>query len=200
MNDNCGDALALSLNFSLSCETSLNATTTGATPSIPAVAGCIGTADDDVWFRFTALNPRHRLKITGATGAIMMQVFSGTCGNFVSLGCEEGANGELEQQYENLTPSVTYYVRVYTKANGTFTNFNICLGTPPPPPANDACADADTLVVNTDLSCSAIWSGGTFGGLPTTPAPGSCVGFDDDEVWFQFDAIDSIQRITLTSG
>ena len=200
VNDNCGDALALSLNFSLSCETSLNATTTGATPSIPAVAGCIGTADDDVWFRFTALNPRHRLKITGATGAIMMQVFSGTCGNFVSLGCEEGANGELEQQYENLTPSVTYYVRVYTKANGTFTNFNICLGTPPPPPANDACADADTLVVNTDLSCSAIWSGGTFGGLPTTPAPGSCVGFDDDELWFQFDAIDSIQRITLTSG
>src|SRR6476469_6255405 len=53
VNDNCSGAT--SLTSSTTCTSSTSSSLVGATNSNVAVNSCVGTADDDVWFKFAAL-------------------------------------------------------------------------------------------------------------------------------------------------
>jgi len=89
----------------------------GATNSGIAVAPCTGTADDDVWYKFTA--PYSYATITlGNLGSSLvssgarMQIFSGTCGGaFTSIGCSGTGN---VINVTGLVPTNVYYIRVYS--------------------------------------------------------------------------------------
>src|SRR5690606_16233815 len=99
-----------------------------------------------------------------------------------------------------LTVGNTYYVRVYSwtsLANQT-SNFDICIGTPPPPPANDECADATAVPVNPDLDCAQFVTGTVYSA--TASAEGStCSGTEDDDVWFSFVATSTSHTINLNN-
>ncbi|MBK9336171.1 MAG: PPC domain-containing protein [Lewinellaceae bacterium] len=194
-NDACANAVALTVNPDLECSVALNATTIDATASVPAISGCSGTADDDVWFSFVATGPSHRVKITNGTQSLVLQVFSGTCGSLVSLVCNDAFSGNLEQQVNNLTAGTTYYLRVYTRNNLAFTNFTICVGTPPPAPANDECAGAVALTVNPNLDCGTVLNTTTSGGLQSQAG---CSGTADDDVWYKFVATGPSHRVKIT--
>lgn len=114
-NDECSGSIILTPGT-----TQTGATLANATPSASISVGCAtGTPDDDVWFHFVpvrsyatvTVNANSVLNHSGA----MIQVFSGTCGSLVSIGC-----GEDAVNLSSLNTSQTYYVRVYSKgANGT---------------------------------------------------------------------------------
>ena len=77
--------------------------------------------------------------------------------------------------------------------------FDICVSTPPPPPANDNCAGAIALTVNPDYLCGSVTSGAvqsaTASGISST-----CGGTPDDDVWFSFVATSTQHRISILNA
>lgn len=173
------------------CSSPTSGTTVGATQTI---AGCLGTADDDVWYSFVATSTTHEITVDGATGFdAVVQLFSGSCSTLVSLGCQDQTlDGGIETIYATgLTIGATYTIRVYDWYSGPQGNFTICVTEGTPPPSNDICSSAIPLSVNS--SCS--YTSGTSEGA--TQSYTGCAGTADDDVWFSFVATNSVQTITV---
>lgn len=90
-------------------------TTTGATQSLPG-ADCStdDTADDDIWFRFTATNQPARIVVGHGTADLTLELFSGTPGNLTSMACSDNI-----LVLPALTSGQDYYVRLYSWRNTT---------------------------------------------------------------------------------
>jgi len=106
----------------------------GATASTPAT-GCSGTANDDVWFSFTATQISHVITVDGAPNFnAVVELLGGACGGLTNLACADlTSNGGVETlTFNNLVAGNTYYIRVYDYDNnvpGDF-EFNICVTSP----------------------------------------------------------------------
>lgn len=189
-SDNCATATPLSVSSGCA---PVNGTTTGATAS--QYTGCVGNADDDVWYQFVATATSHIVTVTPSGGMDpVLQLFSGTCNSLVTLSCQDaGFSGQSENVYPaGLTIGSTYLVRVYNYGTGAGTgNFTICVTDPPPAPSNNFCGNAIALTV--DASCTAT-SGTTAG---ATQSYAGCVGTSDDDVWFKFVATNTTATITV---
>lgn len=124
-NDNCSGAIVLTPGASCvtTAGTSLNGT--------QSLAGCTGTADDDVWYSFVATGSTHYVTVApSATYNAVVEVFSGTCGSLTSLQCiNAGGQGVTENvPLTGLTAGQTYYIRVYHNGTGSGSNtFTICV-------------------------------------------------------------------------
>jgi gliding motility-associated-like protein len=201
-NDNCTGAIPLTVNPSFVCTASTLGTTVSATASTAPAPTCAATGvNDDVWFSFVATNTSHAISLTNVTGLttnMAMSVYSGTCASLVHVQCSDPDNMTLI----GLTAGQTYYVRVWTVVTtpGSFANFTICVGTPPPPPANDNCASAVGLTVNTNLACAITTTGTTASATPSVATAPTCgAGGVNDDVWYSFVATGNLHTITLTN-
>lgn len=195
-NDNCAGATTLTVNPTAACTVTTSGTTIGASQS---QAGCTGTADDDVWYRFTATGTTHGISVTTPTMDAVFQVFSGTCAATVSLSCIDAvfSSGTEQTVLNGLTPGATYFIRVYSWANGTGQGtFTICVNTIVSP-ANDNCAGAAAATVNSGNTCTTSVSGTTIG---ATSSQIGCAGNADDDVWYQFVATGQLHTVTVTPG
>ncbi|MBK9514340.1 MAG: T9SS type A sorting domain-containing protein [Flavobacteriales bacterium] len=168
-NDECAAAVNLTVNADYDCGAVTAGTIASATASAEANS-CFGTDDDDVWYTFTATSTAHRvslINITGSTSDMYMAISSGSCGSLTNVLCSDPETANLT----GLTIGAPYTVRVYTytATAGQTSSFNICVGTQPPPPANDLCANA------IPVSCNSITAGTTSGGS-TTGAPALTCG------------------------
>ncbi|UKN01148.1 T9SS type A sorting domain-containing protein [Paracrocinitomix mangrovi] len=196
-NDDCTGATPLTVNPDDNCGTTTAGTIESATASSQA-SGCSGTADDDVWFSFTATSTTQYidlLNVSGSTTDLYHSVYSGTCG---SIGSPISCSDPNSSTVSGLTVGNTYYVRVYswTSTTGQTTDFDICIGTPPPPPPNDDCTGAISLPVNPDDNCGST-TAGTIGGATQSSQTNDCGGTADDDVWFSFTATSTTQYIDL---
>ena len=135
-NDNPCTAAALTVNPTFACAAQTAGTLVGATATTGvATAPCYGTPNDDVWFTFTATGPVHRISLNNILNTptdLYISVYSGTCGALTNIACSDPETLTLT----NLTAGTTYWVRVYSYTNSAAptTTFNVCVGTPPPPP------------------------------------------------------------------
>jgi hypothetical protein len=131
-NDECANATTLSINSNTTCSLFTNGNVINATQSLPTNT-CVGTANDDVWFKFTATSSTHLISLinfTAGTTDLVHSVYSGTCGALTILYCSD-PNSSVAS---NLTVGQTYYIRIYTwtaTSNQTST-FQVCIGTPTP--------------------------------------------------------------------
>ncbi|QEE49810.1 T9SS type B sorting domain-containing protein [Flavobacterium alkalisoli] len=202
-NDECADATVLTVNPTNICTVTTPGTINGGSASAETTT-CTGTPNDDVWFTFVATNTSHiidLINITGGTTNLVHVVYEGTsCGTMTQLYCSDPNTSTAT----GLTVGNTYYVRVYswTSAANQTTAFDVCLGTPPPPPANDECATATSVPVNSDLSCAQFVTATIYSATGSAEA-NTCTGVDDDDVWFSFEATSTSHTINLnniTSG
>jgi gliding motility-associated-like protein len=188
-SDNC--SFATTLSVTAGC-TPVSGTTAGATASI---SGCVGNADDDVWYKFVATSTSHQITVTAsASFDPVVQMFSGTCSTLTTLYCQDlGFNGGNENIYATgLTIGTTYTIRVYHYSAGSGSStFTICVTTPPAPPSNNNCSGATPLTVNAACTNTASTSVGA------TQSSTGCAGPADDDVWFSFVATNSVQTITV---
>ncbi len=201
-NDECLNAVALTVNPNLLCGVVTAGTTVSATPSntLPTpTCGATGI-NDDVWFSFVATNAAHRVSLLNVTGVVtdmVMNIYSGTCGSLTQVICSDPDVVNLT----GLTIGTTYYVRVYTftATVGSTASFNICVGTPPPPPANDECLNAVALTVNPDYNCGVVTAGTTLSATPSNTLPTPTCGATgiNDDVWFSFVATNTAHRVSL---
>lgn len=189
LNDPCSGAFTVPVNPTLVCTDTAPGTIYSATAS-PEASTCLGTEDDDIWYTFVATNTTHRisiLNIVGGTTDLVHAFYSGAnCGALTQMYCsdpnESWANGLVVGQ--------TYYIRIYswTATAGQTSAFNVCVGTPPPPPANDECAGAITAPVNPTMICEDVVNG-SVQSATASPEANTCGNTaDDDDVWFEFTA------------
>ncbi len=145
-NNDCANAQPVGVNPDLSCTTTVAGTIESATASGEDESTCSGTEDDDVWFSFVATATSHTISlinIANGTTDLYHSVWSGTCGSLTNILCSDPntstANG--------LTIGTTYLLRVYswTATTGQTTDFDVCIGTLPAPPVNNACGGAITI-------------------------------------------------------
>lgn len=133
-NDNCATATTVTQEANGSC-TTITSTVAGATSS--GIANCTGTADDDVWFQFTATNSTAIInRTTSGSWDSGIEVFASTGaapGSCIgaSLGCQDA---ESAFTVSGLTVGMNYYVRVYSWASGytpSPATFTFCVTSPP---------------------------------------------------------------------
>jgi len=154
-NDDCSGAIALTVNPDASCASFVSSTLVGATASAVDATSCGGTEDDDVWFSFVAENAIHTINLSNVAGSTTDLYHSLWTGDCASLSLVPGTCSDPNNSTPTgLVVGQTYYVRVYsfTATALQTTTFDICIGTPPPPPANDDCTGAIELLA----------TGGTF--------------------------------------
>ncbi len=200
VNDDCSGAIALTVNPDYNCGSVTAGTVAGATPSNTDTTSCFGSADDDVWFSFVATATSHKISLLNVTGSVTDMYHSLWTGNCGALTLVPGSCSDPNTSSPyGLVVGQTYYVRVYTytATGGQNTTFNICIGTPPPPPANDECTGAIALTVNNDLACGSVTPGTVAGATPSNTDTTACFGAEDDDVWYSFVATATTHRISL---
>lgn len=129
-NDNCSSAITAPVNTGLTCTNTISGTTVGATQSM---VGCVGNADDDVWYKFVATSTSHTITVsTGTIRDIVFQVLS-NCSASNSLACIDNTVGTSAETttINSLTVGSTYYIRIYSYSNGSNQGtFTLCITTP----------------------------------------------------------------------
>ena len=88
-------------------------------------------------------------------------------------------------------------VFVTNEQNGNCVISSPTLGLLGCPPANDECANALVATVNAGSTCDATTPGTILAASPSNVPAGSCGGNPNDDVWFQFTALNEVQLISL---
>jgi trimeric autotransporter adhesin len=197
-NDECAGAIVLTSG--VTC-TNTSGTLDLATPSVVPL-GCfaIGTYYD-VWYSFVATGTTHTITLNGLGAnftAPRIQVYTGTCGALVTIGCAV-APATIHIQ-TGLTIGTTYYVRIANfginpSGTGSVANFNICVTGNPAPPSNDLCTGA--IGLTSGATCSNI--SGTLINATATAGLAACGNAASPDVWFSFVAQSTYPIITLGS-
>jgi hypothetical protein len=125
-NNDCSNAMQLT---SGSTCTNTAATLANATAS-PSITGCSSSGKPDVWFKFTATQASHKIKVEGSGNFDpVIQVLNGGC-TAASLACvDDNWNTNEEVILNQLTTGQTYFFRVYhySSTPTTAPNFNVCI-------------------------------------------------------------------------
>jgi Ig-like domain CHU_C associated/PKD domain/Secretion system C-terminal sorting domain/Fibronectin type III domain len=171
-NDDVAGALNLTINSTCNPTNSVLPTTLGATPSasVPVCSAATpGTADDDVWYKFTTpaqAGLTYTVAVTGiSTYNPVLQLFTGTPAALTAVTCLNGTNNGGTENYTAILPAnATYFVRVYHSGpGGANGNFNVCVTVAPPvcavyageTPANNASVATSTATMRWRASAGA---------------------------------------------
>ena len=204
-NDECAAAIELTVNEDLACGTVTPGTVAGATASNTDTTACGGSEDDDVWFSFVAADTTQRISLTNVVGSSSTDMFHSLwTGGCDGLTLVPGSCSDSDvSNPTGLIVGETYYIRVYTYTNvgGQDTTFNLCVGTNPPPPVNDECADAIVLTPGGNFAANALVTTNA-GATNSTSITGSCQANSVSNVWYTFEvpASGSITIETQVSG
>jgi len=200
-NEDCATAVSLTVNTDLSCGVTTAGTTLGATASNIPAGTCTGNPDDDVWYKFVATSTSHLVTLsnvistgTSSSTSLYTQVFTGSCATPVSIKCGTTNSTSVT----GLTIGETYLVRVYNSNGAGYSNsFNICVGTPPPPPSNDECAGATSLTVGGSFATAAVnaTNAGATTNITSTCQPTNSA----NNIWFTV-VIPASGNVTIETG
>ncbi len=198
VNDSCNGAIML--NVGAVCDF-ISGTVAGSTEQGPPDT-CLSYPSSsayDVWYSFIATATNNTITVQGSSSFDAVIELKDGC-NGTTIGCSDNTGSEgIELVTGNgLTIGNTYYIRVYAygSAQPSTLDFNICVSIPPPPPANDDCANSITLTANS----TCISTSGTVTGATQSAAPDTCAGFYSSaayDVWYKFVAVASNQTITV---
>ncbi|QXP58244.1 T9SS type A sorting domain-containing protein [Olleya sp. HaHaR_3_96] len=198
-NDNCDAAISLTVNGDLMCGEVLSGTNVNATESLEMETSgeVTGTPYTDVWFSFEATSSFHFVSltnivaVTGTTTDMGMALYDATSGCGASLEAPLTDSDPNSFTVSNLTIGTTYLLRVYgwsnTQSASAQTTFDVCVGTPPAPPENDACVDATPVsMFNNGDQQDASAATNNDGFIAET----GC-GSANDGVWYTFVVVDA---------
>jgi len=151
-NDDCVNAQPLTTGAFGSC-TFTGGTTQCAAPT-SGNPGCVSTfaTFNDVYYSFVAGASSANVNVTNVTGTVSAWTVYDACGGTQVL-CTTTTGSNVT--VNGLTSGNTYVLRVLTLASATF---NVCVSNGPPPPANDACANAIAIGCNSQTNGTTVLS------------------------------------------
>jgi len=130
-NDNCNQALALGNVSNAICSGMQMNSTACATPSNiqPTCFSSFNTLND-VWYTFVPVDGDIELVMNASASTdIGVAVYSGTCGNLISVFCVANASSVGGTVVEGLNAGTTYYLQFFSLQNASG-NFTFCLSNP----------------------------------------------------------------------
>lgn len=139
VNDECADAVQLTVQSGTGPLDFTYASTFGATQSATA---CLGGTNDDVWFHFTATATDVLLRVNPI--AVRHELYTGSCGALVSVSCGGVTFGQL--RWAGLTVGTDYIFRLWTSSTTQEELLRVALSNVP---SNDECAAAIPLIPST---------------------------------------------------
>lgn len=181
VNDNSVGAIDVPINSGTTCTTTTTGTSIGATQTLAAQL-FYGTADDDVWYKFTSTASSLDFSVSRVTiGDLVWELYNSS---LVSLGVIDAYTTSPETA--SLTGSIigdVYYIRVYSYAStvGSRGTFTICITTPTQPPSNDNASGSITLIIN-DPYITGTNDGSTASVTAPTPTGPAYYGAD---IWYK---------------
>lgn len=198
VNDSYTGAIPLSVGSSCTYTTgntyfALNTATCSTAPACTGALLGAGNPDDDVWYRFTTgpsqTSATVQVNSLGTMDAVF-QVFSGTCGSFSQITCQNSSAAGGFETSGSLTvlANTTYYVRVYDYA--TFAGSN----NPTNPDAFQICVTGATGndCAGSGLVCSTTQISHTNTGGTGTQEFGTgswgCLFGEHNSAWYLFKA------------
>ncbi len=203
-NDACANAIALPVASGAVCETPVFGTTQNAAASPFGTPTSYYAPYEDVWYTFTATQANQIVTVNEVFDAaqinfsnVTVETYTGGCGNLVSMNRSADIYHEGSLVFNALTAGQTYYVRLSKLLSNTNppVQFNICVTSPPPPP-NDECTRAQSIIPDAALDCSGQVSGSLLG---ATSSGADCQAGAVNDVWYQFTAASPSQRVKLLS-
>ncbi len=189
-NNNCTGATEL-----LASAGQQNGRTVDASQSL-APSTCLGSSDDDVWFKFSMVAGLDSVKVTpvGLFNPVV-ELRSGTCAASTAVRCSNSVSSSATEKIfvGDLTEGNTYYVRVYSFGTGAGSEgtFQIQLLQGANQPANDECTAPITI------SFGGVTNGSNTNATETIPAV-SCGGSTStvaNDVWYSFTKTDQIDSV-----
>lgn len=181
-NNNCVSATEL-----LPSAGPQNGRTIDASQSLPPSPSCLGSSDDDVWYKFSMVAGLDTVKVTpiGFFNPVV-ELRTGTCVSSTSVRCSNGGlSSSIEKIFVgDLTEGNTYFIRVYSFGNGVGSegSFQIQLMQEVSLPANDECTSPVAI------GFGSITNGSNTNATQTIPAV-SCGGSTSTiakDVWYSF--------------
>ncbi len=154
MNDFCANAIHINTTNGANCSGSIAGNSQGAT----GTGGCNGgSADDDVWFWFTASDTLHQIQLSNTSiSTPIIEIFNLDCSGS-QFACFQGVHFVSS----NFIIGQKYYIRIYSNADQVgMGSFNICISEPP---VNIFCKNATRLMVNQDTACTLFYTGNSVG-------------------------------------
>ncbi|MCB0687460.1 MAG: hypothetical protein KDC53_13085 [Saprospiraceae bacterium] len=130
--------------------TSLNATET--------YPGCVGTADDDVWYKFVATNESAIIEVQGnGTYDAVLEFYSDPLAEPLSCTNQTLGGGLESYMATNLIPGNLYYYRIYDYCPYTISpsdwTFTTCVYGGVSVPTNDECSGAIEIPITNGQGC-----------------------------------------------
>jgi len=130
-NDNCNQALALGTVSNAVCSGVQMTSTSCATPS-NIQPNCFSSFNtlNDVWYTFVPVDGDIELVMNASASTdIGVAVYSGSCGNLISVFCVANASSVGGTVVEGLNAGTTYYLQFFSLQNASG-NFTFCLSNP----------------------------------------------------------------------
>lgn len=191
-NDDCSGATLLIANNSNGIPGSTSRFTNQLATASSSSCNVAGNNINDVWYKFVASSVTHSVFVECVAG-VDVYCYSGTSGSFNLIG-NYSTGGSTPQgviQLNNLTVGQTYYIRAGASST---VNFKLLLYAGEP--ANNDCANADTVLMSAGQNCEHTFTLQRIGATnSTTP----CSNQIDKDVWYVFQAISTDVAIT-TNG
>lgn len=130
-NDECENAIPLTLNTGTDCTILTGGSLKGSTESAQP-AGCGMVTASDVWFEFTAAQEKHNITILNISSleTVHYAIYKGTCGATELVQC---SSYSAPLTLEGLTIGENYKLRVYSTEYLRTTSFDVCLRNVLPP-------------------------------------------------------------------
>ncbi|MBC7937716.1 MAG: T9SS type A sorting domain-containing protein [Rhizobacter sp.] len=146
----------------------------------------------DVWFKFIATSTVHSINIEAPTLGTRIVVYKGVPGSLTSMAGHQTTVSILTStaHLTGLIFGETYYIRAGATTNATF-KLGIMQGSP----ANDECANADTVSMSNSFKCENNFVVKRLGANNSTaPCPASSVS----DTWYIFKATTANITVTCT--
>jgi len=191
-NDNCATSTTLTVGTNntqnIITGTNVGATSSGQLPN----PSCANYQGNDIWY--TALVPANGIITVETLDAgsgidTAIEVYTGNCNNLTQIACHDDNNWPSDPYSKiDLTglANTTIYIRVWAWSNASSGDFNI-VAYSSPPPANNDCVDAQSLIVGTNDTQNIVTGSNvdaTDSGVTLNP---NCDSYQGGDVWFTAD-------------
>jgi hypothetical protein len=200
-NDDCANAIPLSVGTSCTYSTFTNSSSSASTDADPS---CASYSGGDVWFSLVVPASGSVTVNSNTNGGMNdsgMAWYTGSCGSLTELECDDddSENGNMSKITQTgLTPGETIYIRFYGYGGQTG-SFDICASVPPNPPANDECATAISVTASSTSNCLTPVSGTLTSATASVDVNACGTGTADDDVWFSFVATSTSHTISISN-
>ena len=178
----------------ITCGATLSGTTVNATNSGTGEGGSCGTAQTQpgVWYVVAGNGQTMTASLCATAWDSKMSVYSGTnCSTLTCVGGnDDGGPACTGTSASYSWPSVSgtnYYILVHGYSSTSAFSINLSCVTPTPPPANDDCANAQSITIQCPAAATAV-SGTTANATEEAMADPSCDPGTIRDVWYTFNS------------